>query len=136
MSAFELKEEWTLGFNHIDTQHSKLLRLLSHVKKGNAPISYLLEEFIEYAGVHFFDEEKLMLDTNYDEAAFKWHKEEHRKFKEALLEISFTLLKVKNDTVSREKIVEGFKRFCMVWFEYHFLETDSKLVKFIKEVNK
>lgn len=133
METIKWNNEWNLNIKTIDNQHKKLIKLLNMINKGKMESLRALNGFIEYTSDHFIDEEYLMHIQKYDYREYTLHKKEHRKFKEALLEISFKILEVIHEEEELNLMLDGFKKFCYFWFEAHFLNTDKKFVEFIKK---
>jgi hemerythrin len=133
MEEIVWSEEWVLDHDVIDGQHKRLVKLLNGIIKSDIAISRLMSELIDYASRHFTDEEEIMFTNNYPDEDYYHHKEEHRKFKETLLDISFEVIKY-NDSNKElvAKIKSKFEEFCFFWFHSHFLETDRKVVEFLK----
>lgn len=120
-------EAWSLGFERIDLQHKQLISLINRITFDEIKIKELIGDLIDYTSLHFGDEEALMFEYCYTQDLFSAHKEEHRKFTNTLLEVSFVL----GDDIN-EELVEKFKRVSVTWFKVHFLGTDKLLVDFIK----
>lgn len=128
MKPIKWREEWTLGDKKIDKQHKCLASTINKIIVNKADALKLLEEFIDYSAEHFADEEHLMLEVDYPKELMDAHKEEHKEFTNLLLDVSFELVKNYN-----EELANKFKKFCLDWFELHFLKTDKLLVDYIKE---
>ncbi len=125
-------KEWCLDGGEIDRQHKNLISILNRIIDREINIHELIIALIEYSSDHFVDEEVLMLKNNYPEDRYLDHKQEHRFFTKALLEISFGLLWV-TDTEEFENVIKKVEHFCFTWFNTHFMNTDKALVQFLKE---
>lgn len=124
-------KEWCLDGGDIDRQHKNLIDVLNRIIDRDININELLLELIEYASEHFVDEEVLMIKNDYPEDEYITHKNEHRFFTKALLEISFGLFsKVNPDEL--EEVIQKIEHFCFSWFNIHFLTIDKQLVEFLK----
>lgn len=121
-------KSWELGVFYIDEQHKQLVNIVNKIAKSQITGVYqLLSMLIKYAGEHFSDEENLMISVNYPDIPA--HKHEHRLFTRAMLEYSFRL----NNGEDKKVLQEELSEFVAKWFAYHLLQTDRKLVKYIKE---
>lgn len=134
MKKIEWKEQWSLGVSMIDNQHKELIAILNRMLTDSISIEDILKSFIDYTGKHFYDEELVMHEYEYNKNEIAKHKKEHRNFTNMLLEVSFKVVEVKDDKEELPIIMKKFKKFCFLWFEVHFLEVDKKLADFIKEV--
>jgi len=79
-------DSFSVGFEHIDNQHKELVKMVNDLynacKKGalNEDIVYLrtVSKALEYARVHFSDEEEFMGKVSYPELGE--HKKQHEDF--------------------------------------------------------
>jgi len=132
MGVITWKLEWNTGDEVVDEQHQILISLLNKIIERSMGTQTLLVSFIEYASSHFVDEEILMIKNNYPEELFLEHRREHRTFTRALLETSFGVLAART-LEEHHKIIDKLEEFCFIWFKMHFLNTDKKMVDFIKK---
>ena len=123
------KKEWELGNELVDTQHKKLISIINKASEKRVSIQDIVEELIEYAARHFADEEALMQKLGYEEG-LEEHRREHNLFRESLLDMSFDLIKAKDILEINTKALL-LEKFCFLWFNNHFLETDKKFIDFI-----
>ena len=133
MSKIIWENRWNFYDPTIDDQHKKLIKLLNQIRCDEIKTGELMAEFVDYSAKHFADEEKLMSDVNYPEYHFNLHKQEHRNFTNALMDVSFKILEVQGCLGEAKVIINRFKRFCFIWFENHFLGTDRSLSKFLQD---
>lgn len=67
MDLFQWNDSFKLNIAKIDEQHEQLISLISELEgavqdgAGGRLIDYVLQELIRYVGVHFADEERLMM---------------------------------------------------------------------------
>lgn len=127
--VIEWREEWELKHDIIDKQHMKLVSIINKISYETVPIQEIVEELIEYAAVHFSDEESLMIRYGYPE--FQKHQKEHRLFKESILEISFDFIQANDNKMEIDKKAMLLEKFCFLWFKNHFLQSDKKFIDFI-----
>ena len=135
MDKFIWSDEWSLGNETIDDQHKILLNILNDIEKGDILLENLLIRLVEYTTEHFGDEEQLMYKNNYPENFLNPHKREHKKFKEALLELTFATIKAleQESNTKLKKLKGNLTKFCFIWFEQHFLGTDKTFVNYLNE---
>jgi hemerythrin len=134
MAKIVWKKDWVLDCSLIDEQHKQLITIVNRIIDKDILIQDLLEELIDYAARHFHDEEDLMIETKYPSKEFDLHKAEHRQFTNTLLNISFKLMDAKDDKDLNE-LVLILERFCVLWFQTHFLNTDKKFTEFLRKNN-
>ena len=127
MKTIKWKEEWTLGQESIDFQHKKLICILNRIIVNKFDTYKIVADLIEYAAMHFIDEENFMASQNYPKDLIDAHRKEHKEFTKLLLETSFGLMRNRSPEIAIE-----FKEFCFAWFKFHFLNTDKKLIEFLK----
>lgn len=132
MKKIKWDENWNVYDKEIDAQHKNLIDILNKIIERDINVYELLISLIEYSSNHFIDEEILMLKNNYPEDKYLLHKQEHRLFTRALLEISFGFADVTKDIKSKY-IIKKIKHFCFTWFNVHFLNTDKVLFIFLNK---
>lgn len=116
-----------LGIASVDDQHRRLLDLINRLDEavalGHAPdtITELLDDLIDYTRYHFDEEEKLMQQSNFEEALFASHKNEHRQFVETIVEAR----NQKPDNASF--LLHHLLDFLFDWLYRHILGTDKKM---------
>ncbi len=123
------KDSYALGIERIDRQHKELFRmtgeLVEAVKKDAPAEEYrkalaFLKDYVVY---HFRDEEAYQESIRYSGIAA--HKEEHRRFTQAVL------------AYEKQLEASGFDRSTMkdlagmvtTWLIYHVVDTDQKIVR-------
>lgn len=123
-------KNWELGIYYIDEQHKHLINMVNDISKARIGETYkFLSDLIQYSSEHFGDEEDLMVNAGFPDVM--QHKTEHRLFTRAMLAYSFRL----NNGEDKNRLREEMCEFVAKWFAYHFLQTDRKLVDFIKGGN-
>ena len=135
MGRIVWKKEWTLDCGFIDEQHKQLIDIVNLIIEGKIPLQELLKQLIHYSGAHFGDEESYMLESGYPGKDITAHKLEHRKFTNTILDISFEVIQ-NTDAEDVEKLTDILERFCVLWFQSHFLNTDKKFTDFLRKNNK
>jgi hemerythrin len=131
MERIEWTDTWTLDHAEIDEQHKTLISILNKLISRESTASKLLNELIEYAAVHFADEENFMVNAEYPE--FVPHRKEHRDFTKTLLDMSFQIMTLNGGSQEEvEQLIEILEKFVSVWFESHFLETDKDFIDYLQ----
>jgi hemerythrin len=80
----EWHENYSIGVEHIDTQHKKLFNILGRLQDSlvageqSKEIANSLCFLVSYTKTHFHDEEELMLAIDFEE--YDHQKELHQKF--------------------------------------------------------
>ncbi len=78
---FEWKTEYAVGIGSIDAQHQNLFAIARELYgamssgQGKASLSRILDRLVQYTGVHFAHEERLMRLSDYPD--FQAHKAQH-----------------------------------------------------------
>jgi hemerythrin len=122
MATFDWKDEYSIGFPSIDTQHRKLFSLINEIlegmraARGPKDIRDTLDELAQYAIYHFSQEEILFQEYGYRKS--KEHGIAHELFMKKL-EI------LKASTVNNDKeAYEQSAAFLVKWLEGHILQDD------------
>lgn len=135
---FEWKSEYTCYNEDIDSQHKKLLVLVSQLyeivrlKDGFDhfdEIIAIFNELSEYTVYHFSFEEELFSKYNYDEKEIKLHKLEHSSFINKVSEIDLREVDENQRGISLEIVM-----FIIKWIEDHILATDKKFGDYYKSL--
>lgn len=129
MSKIVWKREWTLDCSLIDEQHKNLIEIVNMIIENKISFQDLLKKLIDYSAFHFSDEEDIMIESGYPDRFLNEHKDEHNKFKKILLDISFRAME---DDADIDELVFILQRFCVLWFQTHFLNTDKKFIEYLR----
>ena len=130
MVSLQWRDDLNVGIDFIDTDHQKLAELLielsSLLRPGEAQAAALekLDEIIEFTRQHFRLEERLMMESDYDQ--FEQHKQTHE-----------TLLR--EIVTRRQKLTEGdedvrreITGFLERWLMGHIVDSDMQLGAYLK----
>lgn len=129
MSLVTWSDEFSLGMQEIDAQHSVLIDLINQVwiaavkRPDRAEALRILDELEKYTITHFTAEEIFMREMNYRN--FREHKEEHAQFVARIVE-------------ERAKISAGaavtldIVRFLKDWLLNHILVSDKEYAQDFK----
>jgi hemerythrin len=122
MFTFDWKDEYSIGFPSIDSQHKKLFSLINEILEGMRAarelkdIQGILDELAQYAIYHFSQEEILFQEYGYRKS--KEHGVAHEFFMKKL-EI------LKAYTVNNDKEAsEQSAAFLVRWLGSHILQDD------------
>lgn len=133
MPLFYWSSHLETGNARIDSQHKMLFELTNRVSdavagQGRLPdVPALLQELIDYAGMHFCEEEKLMCRAALPEPAKKRHVCAHRKFIRQVTEMT-----VKTD-LSQAEAVGEILEFLVNWLVTHILKMDCAMAQALPE---
>lgn len=123
LSLVAWSDEFNLGMEEIDAQHSILIDLINQVwvaavkKPDRAEALRVLEELEKYTITHFTAEEIFMREINYGD--FDQHKEEHTKFVARIAE-------EKAKVVAGGAVTLGIIHFLKDWLINHILVADKQ----------
>jgi len=121
------RNSYSIGIRVIDDQHKYLLNLTNHLYEActfndgliGEKFKTTIQSAIEYVGVHFSTEEKLMERTNYPGIAA--HKQAHKIFVQKVLE------SVKEFEEGKVYTPNAFVRFLRDWVLEHIAMEDKKM---------
>jgi len=131
MDKIEWSDDWTLDHAEIDEQHKTLVGILNQLISRDATVNKTINELIEYAAIHFADEENFMVNAAYPE--FDLHRKEHKDFTKTLLDLSFQITTVEGGPPEEmEQLIEILEKFVSVWFTGHFLGTDRDFIDYLE----
>lgn len=129
MTLFYWNKHFEIGVETIDSQHRRLVDLINSLAAGIAErrrlpdVQALFADLMDYAAVHFRDEERLLAASELAEAEKDRHRNAHRAFIERASEIMF-----RADLLQAE-VAEQVLEFLTTWLISHILGSDRKLAK-------
>lgn len=124
------KDEYSVKVKEIDEQHKKFVEMLNNLYKeamesaSRTKVRNIIDNLIEYAGIHFKTEEKYFDKFHYPLAAE--HKEQHRILTERVVQFS----KRFNDG---EDVAFEILDFLEDWLVGHLAGYDMKYSQFFNE---
>ena len=127
MKFFYWNANFETGIPQIDLQHRRLVDLINALAaaiadSGKLPeIEALISQLIDYAVVHFADEERLMDRAPLPEEEKVLHRRAHRGFVEKAKEIC------QHPGLQRAEISEQVLEFLTTWLISHILRSDMKI---------
>jgi len=130
MEKIHWKDEYSLGLDKVDRQHQHMFEIINKIIDcPNQPkcvelAGETLKEMIDYARVHFADEEMLMQKYGYPE--IESHKKQHDYFINTTAELAVNFMDNQNTT--GDEIAE----FLALWLTNHILKSDMKYRDFFK----
>jgi hemerythrin len=131
MSMFQWKQEYSVGYPEIDTQHKKLFELADQLHsamtsgKGNDVLRKTLSDLIAYTKGHFAAEERLMQMHRYPD--YPKHKADHDTLTARV--VSFQ----KEFEANRTALTVDLLHFLKDWLSHHIGETDRKIAAYLNK---
>jgi len=124
MTVLPWSNLFCVGVREIDDQHRVLVDLLNRLGAavdGNSTEiqGEILESLTQYVGRHFADEERLMIENGYEQAAA--HLADHRRLTERVGQMSADFKQGKAPSM------EALAIFLRQWLTFHILHTDKEL---------
>jgi hemerythrin len=129
MSLFAWDDSFSTRIPQIDEQHQRLVAMIGDLDQsvqegtGGLMISYVFQELIRYVGVHFEDEERLMMQHRFP--GLTSHRQEHDFFVMRLKHIQESFQD--GDALSKQTL-----DFLKEWISCHIKGTDQIYASFIK----
>ena len=125
MTLIEWKDEFSVGVESVDHEHSELIALINELHESAASgcshdvvVAALGEIFVQISA-HFALEEKFMRDTRYDD--YDAHKSDHESLLDQLRDI---MDRVEDDGgYDDDRLSRELER----WFTEHFRTHDARL---------
>lgn len=131
MEKIDWLPKYNIGNEIIDNQHQFLIKIINEIIEDRKnqmdleEIKVVLKKLIQYANIHFHDEEKLMIEIDYPN--FRNHKVEHNKFRNELMKVEKEIV-IENKYVSFEILI-----FLAQWFINHIQVMDKDLAPYLYE---
>lgn len=128
---YEMKEEYKIGVELIDEEHTHLFELVEEayqllkeefVSDKYDQIMRILQELREYTIKHFTDEEAYMESIDYP--ALFIQKAQHKSFVEKLEELDHM-----NLDEDQDKIIEDLLTFLTDWLINHIMKVDKLITQ-------
>jgi hemerythrin len=125
---FKWSNEYSCNVKEIDEQHKKLFEIGEKLNNLVTTKEYydkfeeinnIFKELVDYAIYHFSTEEKIMLESAYND--YEGHKKEHDMFVKKLSSINLKELKTNQD-----KIIIDLLAFVGKWIISHIFNVDMK----------
>ena len=131
MSLFLWKKSYETGIEEIDLQHRQLVCIINELsdammmQKGYMTVPHILEELVDYAQLHFTNEERIMDNAGYP--ALAEHQKEHLKLSEHIIQFQ--------KDISHEHHVKSSEvlNFLCAWLKEHILVNDKEFASFFKK---
>jgi diguanylate cyclase (GGDEF)-like protein/hemerythrin-like metal-binding protein len=135
-NIFNWDESFLVGISWVDTQHKKLVDLindmgeivLAHEAMDEQKLSSALNAMVEYAGLHFRDEEDMMLSQGMHPPYIQGHQAMHREFFEEASSLDATQGKLSRQHA--EKVLS----YLVDWLAYHILGVDQGMARQINAI--
>lgn len=123
--------KYNIGNEIIDNQHQFLIEIINEiievrkVQMNMEDIKVVFKKLIQYANIHFHDEEKLMIEVDYPN--YSEHKSKHKEFIGELMKVEQEIV-IENKYVSFEILI-----FLAQWFINHIQVMDKDLAPYLYE---
>ena len=130
MTLMKWKDEFSVSVAALDAQHKKLFAALNDLYnamrdgKGSHVAPGIIKNLVAYAGEHFENEEKLMLQAGYPE--YGPHKAEHEKF---AAEAEKMIQQIEAGQIANSvKLLD----FLQKWLQTHIMTVDKRYTSHLK----
>jgi len=131
MALITWNDNLSVNVQEIDLQHKKLVGMLNDLHeamlqgKGSEAMGKIINDMIDYAGVHFQTEEKYFVKFGYLEAGS--HKREHADFVNKVNKF--------NQEFNKDSFTLTFNvlQFLSDWLKNHIMIVDKKYSSFFNE---
>ena len=129
MDLFQWDDSFKLNIAKIDDQHEQLISLICELEgavqdgTGGQLITYVLQELIRYVGVHFADEEQLMMQHKFPDLA------EHRRMHDFYVT---KLKEIQEQYQEGDALSNATLEFLKEWIATHIKGTDQIYGRFIR----
>jgi len=131
-AGLQWNDEYLIGNERIDKQHHELFdfvnTLIRSCDEGNdkEQLKETLLFMINYAVLHFDDEEALQAENKYPE--YEKHKKMHDDFKVVVLD----LVQRFSDSGSSVELSNDVKEIIIKWLKEHIIQEDKKIGEYLK----
>jgi hemerythrin len=121
---------YSVNSSEIDKQHKKLFDLINSLHKamvqgkGKEILGQTLDALVDYARVHFTNEEKMLAKVNYPDLPA--HKVEHAAFNQKVIDLQTDY------RAGKLALTLQVMDFLKNWLTNHILKVDKKYVAYIK----
>jgi hemerythrin len=137
MEAFVWDQNFVTGIPHVDRQHQELINRFDELSKAfledsaqeqvRLPLAFA--SMVEYAQLHFGEEEALMLAERVDPRHVQMHQKLHRQFLEQVQRMWATRSSMREPS-------EQFVGFLTSWLGLHILGIDQDLARQIARIRQ
>ncbi len=127
MQFFYWNASFEIGIPRIDAQHRRLVDLINALavtitEGGTLPqVAATVGDLLDYAAVHFADEELILDASTLDDAAKRRHRHAHTAFVEEVRRIA------RRDDLHQAETAERILEFLTTWLVAHILGADRQL---------
>ncbi|MDZ4141763.1 MAG: hemerythrin family protein [Methylotenera sp.] len=135
----EWSERFETKIELVDKQHKHLCDLLNKLAHkfttgvpSEAEVEQTLKELLDYANLHFTDEEEMMKAYHMDPHYLAIHQMEHHSFIYDLGRLQLHINPDENEVQTAERLV----RFITSWLVYHILGVDQNMAAQIRAIDQ
>lgn len=129
MQTLVWTQQFDTGIDEVDRQHRQLVDIINRLgalaTTGHADdktIESLLGELVDYAFLHFEDEENLMETRGVDRRHIEHHQQQHGQFIEQVTEIW-------DRRTAEANAAEQLGEFLTTWLASHILDEDQYMAR-------
>ena len=129
---FPWNANFETGIAKIDEQHQRLVDLLNQLAaqlacgENTQLLSRVFDELIDYTVYHFKTEEDIWNEFLPADDMSEEHQQTHQQFVDEVLK-----LKLAQDTLSNNEVVDEVISFLTHWLAFHILEADKRMAKIV-----
>ena len=133
LMAIKWEDKYSVKIKKIDDQHQTFFRIINHLEESTKHDNFmddlprLINEVVEYCGLHFKTEEEYMGLSNYKN--IDNHKLIHNEFEREIRIECSKVLEKEATTLD----VMWLYNYLMDWIKKHILEEDHKYIDSLKK---
>ena len=138
IDLFEWNEDYLTDIAAVDQQHKNLVDIINNLimfstgARDTDLEKYLSlkESLLDYAEVHFADEENIMKANNVDLRHVEMHKKSHKNFTREVVGM------ISTDELPSGKKLKQIADYLVYWLAYHILEVDKSMARQVLQIEK
>ena len=135
-NIFNWEDSFLLGISQVDNQHKRLVDLINDMGEivlapedmDQQKLRDAIDDMLEYANIHFNDEENLMISTGLYPPYIQEHQALHREFFEESRSLADT-----EGSISQQH-AKNVLNYLVDWLAYHILGVDHGMARQIEAV--
>ncbi|MCU8094115.1 GGDEF domain-containing protein [Shewanella sp. SM20] len=135
MNTFRWGENFITGLSEVDRQHYRLVEIINNLGKLQSEnlmdigyVDIIYNQLVDYAMLHFQEEEELMKNVKLDSRHVEHHIDMHNGF---LNDISLMYSYISKENIEQ---IKNMLKFLINWLAYHILGQDKDMAKQIQAI--